>query len=272
MTQLFSLPNEILTRIMAFTMASQVPVHLKIFVEMSRDPGSLDDRKDRTYSLAEKFVSSERPPILPDSPDPRERAAAGASRWLSQAWWLEKLPETQIEHHLDWICVNSTCHRLQNCGRIAFFREKAFIIEPLLLMDLRGSFANHINTALFPLLQQYVSKIIIPIQLSASTPWITLPKVHQVFRHLRTLYIYEHAVAEADSRSESRKPLTTEDPPLELQQLLQVLGLRLDHLTFKLMNVASPVHEKNDAWLDRSVYPLLRFMADRKQARKQVSK
>lgn len=90
-------PNEILSQILALTMASNVPFNLPHFLDIGRC------RKSRI----------------------REPCVASVPVHL---WFSRNLDEFQEEHYLDWILMNGTCHRFRDCGAAAFFSKKILII------------------------------------------------------------------------------------------------------------------------------------------------
>ena len=266
-SRLLSLPNEILRKIMTFAVTSNVPFHLRLFVEMARDPDKFTDGKKRNVKVDNLKVLSMISPT--DFVAPGRTTASP----LSEAWWLQVLPRSQIEHYRDWIFMNSTCHQMRAWGCHIFFREKIFIIDPDDHDQLRGSGIPGMNPIISSLIKENVSNVALPIRGMIPRPWINIPKIHQAFNNLHTLNVYVPAISK-EVYEWTAERFTVVPPPQELQQMFRSLGPRLfDHLVFNIMIVEprGPMVRDNSGLtkqdflrdLETVVYPILRVLVSR---------
>lgn len=112
---LSDLPNELLIQILALTLASEVPLDLRKFIELGQNHQKYRDR-------------------LATTPFPSV---------VAYNWFREVLPTSQEEHYLDWLAINGTSRRFRECGKELFFSKKVFIVTlPLLKALLDGSCKN----------------------------------------------------------------------------------------------------------------------------------
>lgn len=112
MATLASLPGEILTEIVALTVASENLVDLERFVRMGQE---LEKKRLRRAGQRPLAVST------------------------SRRWWFDHLPPSQLEHLKDWLFVNSTCRRWRAFGKQLFYAHKLFIIRPDFLDHLESN-------------------------------------------------------------------------------------------------------------------------------------
>ena len=220
------LPSELLTMIMSFAMASDVPVFFRLFRNLTPLSWFIDLLKQRgdTHAI---------------------------------------FPESQQQHLLDWISVTGTCHRLRECGIPAFFREKSFVVPPRML---RGLLNGNIRSSNFDMAMDCIRKVVVPVDSFINgTDFMMLPKYHRFTRlsvmTIRALDSPDHILC--DKRPERSWPQET---PKELHNLLRQLGLRLDITKLKLVMMAtkeSVVLSLIDS-MERGVYPLLRILIQRR--------
>ncbi|KAL8990834.1 MAG: hypothetical protein Q9169_008026 [Polycauliona sp. 2 TL-2023] len=132
--QLLSLPEEVLTRIIAFAMASETPVLLHLFL-------ILDDE----YHCQQKLRKF----------DPPERQKPDLTR-------KRLLPRCHRRHYRDWIMVNGTCQRLRRIGKPAFFSEKVFDITKELIENLQAKKVKSLSVSDVGLAKAYIRHLVIP--------------------------------------------------------------------------------------------------------------
>lgn len=96
-SRLTSLPGELLSRVLDFTTASDVPVYIEHFVDMARSPDVYEAETLRMDSI----------PWVESYEEQRRRFPTIATT-LSRGWWLDLFPKSQAEHYIDWVGINAT--------------------------------------------------------------------------------------------------------------------------------------------------------------------
>ena len=236
-TQLLSLPYELLCEIMTFTMASETLVYFWPFLDIARYLNLCGMGQERGYATPSEIKS----PYLPNS----------------------RCPESQREHHLDWLMATGTCHRLRECGRPAFFRDKVFIIPPITLRVLLDGKARSSN---FDMAMHWIHEIVVPAsKFLSGTDFMILPKYHR-FTRLRTLTIWAPASADSILEAHERDRPWPQVPPKELLILLGQLGLRVNDIKVKLIIIAKGKSEVPSIIdnMEESVYPQLQTLIRRR--------
>ena len=232
--QLLSLPGELLAKIMAFAMASDVPVYLWLFRNIARD--SSFAQKNRDTKL---YLPVDLSPTCKDFPTYQER------------------------HLLDWLCVTGTCHRLRRIGMPAFFREKEFLIPPTML---RGLQDGTIRSSNLDMAKDCIREVVVPVSNFVNgTGFMSLPKCHH-FTRLSTLTILAPSDERRILQRHVKDKARPQEPPKELRDLLGQLGLRINEIKLRLVIVAdtkSDVTSVIDS-MERGVYPLLRTLIQRR--------
>ena len=253
-SRLLLLPSEIFSKVMAFLMASDVPVHLELFMDMNR-----------VWDIYQ--VGIQRSRIIPwaDTKDEHLSRNATTALRFSRTWWLDLLPKSQIEHYLDWLLINSTCHRMRECGKSAFFREKPFIITTGFQTALRENTVRNMRPCDVALAKACIRDVIVPIGSHRGTAFINLPKLH-LFKDLRSLNLYMPARRDGVLEQRANKTLLVESPPKELLAMLKALGLQVDKLTFHLSIVNNPPNPRRVPIeeLEQGIYPLLKMLVERR--------
>lgn len=233
--RLDTLPGELLSKILTFAMASDVPVYFWLFMNFTRDVRS------HTNKGGHMFPSQPTGAFLHDV----------------------SLPENQKEHYLDWRIVTSISHDLRSYGEPAFFHSKTFIIPPTMLRVLQDSKARSSN---FDMAIERIQHIAVPVSNFVNgSDFITLPKYH-FFTRLSTLTIRapDSTGRILDAYAWDRQ--WPRETPMELLELLRRLGLRVDRIEVKLVVIEKeedevPLCIDN---LERGVYPLLRTLVRRR--------
>ncbi|KAL8753939.1 MAG: hypothetical protein Q9199_004698 [Rusavskia elegans] len=155
-SSLLSLPDEILSMIMAFTMASEEPVKLRLFLDLNRD--------------------------FNDQQDCHKRSPPGFR--FSSPSRLDLLPLDQKEHYLDWLVVNGTCNRIRRVGKSAFFREKSFMIHESLFHALRANKVTNMTASDLALAKTCIRHVVSQIS------WRIIAK-SALFDHLQSISVYK---------------------------------------------------------------------------------
>ncbi|KAL8990671.1 MAG: hypothetical protein Q9169_008067 [Polycauliona sp. 2 TL-2023] len=130
---LLSSPEETLTKIMAFAMADEEPVILHLFLQLNLE------------FYRQQEIRNTRPP---------KRQKPSKSR-------MDLLPPCHKRHYLDWIMVNGTCQLLRQIGKLAFFREKLFVIAKYVLDHLKVNAVKNMTISDLTLAKIYVRYLVI---------------------------------------------------------------------------------------------------------------
>ena len=232
-----TLPGEVLTKILTFTMASDTPVYFWLYLQSSRN---------------------------------REYLRAGMEESLkSQAYWFQRssrspaLPANQVEHHSDWCIATSVSRRMRESGVPAFFRHKTFIVPPDMLADLQES---KIRVSIIGCAVDRIENIMVPIDnFTLASNFIILPRYHH-FTRLKTLTIQAGSSVRRILDSQSFHGAWSIEPtlyplPEELLDMLARLGLRLSETELRLVARNIDVSEVDSLIknMERNVYPFLRL-------------
>ena len=150
------LPPELLTKILAHTMASQVPFDLERFL------GLRNDCQDESMSGDSQDVHS---------------------------WSLEKLSLLQREHYRDWLTVNATCRGFKECGTLPFFSEKMLIITPRLLKTLRYDHCKSISASDKAAIFSHARHVIAALPTAILSSDLTMMSMYNAFTAMRVLSV-----------------------------------------------------------------------------------
>ena len=129
------LPKEVLSRILAYTMESKIPLHLQEFTNAGKR------HQEQTNGLIQKYSK-----------------ARSYSRFTSM------LHPSQKEHYLDWLLVTATSHKNRYYGKIHFFAKKTFIISPALLEAIQDGRCRNISASTKVLLGYRTRDVIAPLR------------------------------------------------------------------------------------------------------------
>lgn len=135
-----TVPHEIISRILAYTMASTSPLHLQHFLDLGQKTHNHDPTYDN-YDVDYHF----------------------RSHLLSRDWWFAQLDPSQKDHFLDWLLINGTCQRFSSLGKALFFSEKTFIISPALLRNLEEKKVRNLTVAATNRASSLITSVIVPI-------------------------------------------------------------------------------------------------------------
>ena len=240
---LCSLPFELLSEIMTFVMASDTPVYFWLYLPYSRN------------SMLRKA----------------ERARLRSRHsYISSHVWMEMMPENQKEHYSDWRAATSICRALHKEGIRAFFRQKSFVVPPLMLADLR---AGKVRSSAFDMAVERIENVVVPVgQLTVSSGFIALPKYHH-FKRPKTLTFDGGSSAERimggemyDTSNKDYVAPSPVPPPQELLDLLRLLGLRLDQIEFRFILRVTEAFDVISMLrsIEQDVYPILRLFIRRR--------
>ena len=231
---LLFLAGELLTKIMSFAMASDMPVFLWVFRNLTHIHCFKDLLEGRQYS-----------------------------RTLFHHPSHATFPKSQQQHLLDWVRVTGTCHRLREYGIPAFFRTKSFVVPARML---NGLLDGRIRSSNLDMAMDWIRKIEVPINcVSKGSDFLILPKYHR-FAGLSAMTI---RVPDSQNRilwDSGRERPWPQETPQELHNLLKQLGLRLDITKLKLVMMATreSVVPSLIESMERGVYPLLRILIQRR--------
>ncbi len=248
-SRLMLLPNELLSRILDFVLASEVAVSIGRFTHMARYP-------DQYENGPEKTCSSLRPGTR-GQPSARSLITAPT---FSRAWWLDLLPKDQVEHYLDWVAINGTSHRMRACGKAAFFREKKYIASTSFFKSLLDGTMSQMSHSDQALARFHIRDLIIPVSSYKAASFIPLPKISQGFPNLRTMTLHMDATSLPEEISYPKALL-----PAELMKILNEFGFRSRNLKVYNILYASYRSPNKDAALlsalEQNVYPVLRTLS-----------
>lgn len=261
------IPNELLLKILSYTMRSEMPVHLEHFLQLGQLLQNIRN-ENCTDNRALLSVSTCLESCFHDELDP------GLSTWTcSESWFLNKLDLGQLEHFRDWLLINSTCRSFRAWGKEAFFSEKIFVIRPQFIKTLCGESAKSMSVDNIAAARACIRHVIAPSPYcSATSHLMCLPRFHTLQR-LCSLSIQpgcnsSDILLRLNLRSFKRNPL-----PEELLGLLQGIGLRVDQLQMNLLYENNEeMHQYHMQRLADTVYPHLRILSAWKvKGRRQVS-
>lgn len=229
------LPGELLIKIMSLAMASDVPVFLWLFRNLTR--------VNRFYdSLLERAVTK---PYLTDP----------------------ELPQDQQQHLQDWVSVTGTCRRLREFGIPAFFREKSFVVPPRMLGSLLD---GRIRSSNFDMAMDCIHKVVVPVSISL-TDYMSLP----YYRRFTNLTAMTIRVPDSQNQilSDTRKDRSwPQEAPKELHRLLKRLGLQVDITKLQIIvmtkkeSAARPFLERFEGEINPRLRTLIERMAKRRVA------
>lgn len=235
-----TIPNEILAKILGFAMARDTPVHLQHFIDLGRTAHPKEpayDDRDGDYQSC--------PYVMP--PD----------------WWLSQLAASQKRHFLHWILINGTCQRFRLIGKPAFFREKIFIITELFLRDLQAGKVRRLSAADTAMAFRWITHVVAPFKVTgAAGQYLGLVHYQRVLPHLRILDIMPRVEQGILSTLESWTK-TAQKPPEILFDLLGRIGLDTNRICVRF------VHSESETagimyQLQGQVYPYLQIVTDRR--------
>lgn len=188
LTTLSDLPNEVLTKILARTVASKVPFHLDGFIQLGK--------------VYQKLPSQ-------------------MTKGLSLAVFLRALPSSQKEHYLDWLLVNGTgtSRRVRACGKLAFFSEKIFMISPRLLKTLQDGSCRNVSAPDKAAVLSHVQHVVAPLPTADLACRFSRLSPYNAFTRIRVLSI-EPQFLDGCNRVYCQA-LETASAPIPLQPLLE---------------------------------------------------
>lgn len=239
-TNISSVPNEILAKILGFAVASDIPIHLQHFIDLDRTAHPKEpayDDGDGGYHTV--------PYVMP------------------QDWWLSQLAASQKDHFLDWILINGTCQRFRLIGKSAFFREKVFMLEEIFLRDLQAGKVKRLSAADTAMAFTCITHVVAPFSLTgAASRYLGLVHYQRVLPHLRIFDIMPRMEQGILSTLDS-EPKTPREPPERLIDLLGRIGLNTDRVRVRFVYPKS-----SEPWIMRElqdqVDPYLQIVADRR--------
>ena len=236
--ELLSLPNEILTNIVAQTVASMNLVDLTFLVNK---PSCANPKDTLHHVLATPLCSSED---------------------YSKAWKLASLEVSHIEHYMDWLFVNGTCHRIRAIGKRLFFALKRFIVFSTRLHKYQRRQSTSTSLGSWEFARKEIRDV---VAITPDTcPLVDLPRYH-IFPALRRMTIQPSKLSPGYSFHFTEhwdEGILFIPPPAELLNQLRKLELRVDGLKIDIL-VDTNKYRKEDVldWLQSDVYRYLDFIA-----------
>ena len=232
-----TMPGEILTKILTFTMASDTPVYFWL-LQLARNGESHKGGIQRSF---------------------RPRAYL-----FPRILWGSTLSADQDEHYSDWRIATSISRRMRKSGIPAFFREKTFLVRHNMLADL---IEGEYRSSTYDMAVDMIEKIVVPIgDFKDPVRFIALPKYH-FFTQLKTLTIDAGWSIRRIRDNQTWSTGTTRyPPPKELLDLLACCGLRQSETELRIVTSIKDVSEVNSLIrsLERNVYPILRQLGGRR--------
>ncbi|KAL8885458.1 MAG: hypothetical protein Q9192_006642 [Flavoplaca navasiana] len=176
-TNISTVPNEILRKILEYVMQRDAPVQASVLAHLARL--SCPD----TYpSLSTVNATSK---LIPSEPC-TERFCKWFTKVQKQSRCLcnlKPLPKHQAEHLKDWVLANSVCRRFREWAKEAFFTAKVFVITHKDIDRLRS------NPTTASVLNRSKEIIVALPNCTAPSPWLTLSR-YQQFDNLRVLAVW----------------------------------------------------------------------------------
>ena len=260
-TSLMDLAPELRAHIIAYAMASEVPLQLQDFIAAGQQQRPAVHSASR--SLKEDYTSTE-----------------------TYSNFLAMLHPSQKEHYTDWLAVNGTSREFRQDGKLAFFSEKIFVIGPALLQTLKNGSCRNLTVPDRMALLERARHVVIGLSSLGMARHFWQVSEYNAFARLRVLSIQPFvsfpdepdnalpALEWSSSTAEAAEPvrqlssiekigtLKRHPAPGELVNLLRSVGLRSDV-------EVDLVHRDTREWrryvvdeLVKGVYPYLRFKRD----------
>lgn len=255
-----TLPVEIQLQIFGYVMASDAPVDLQEFVELGRELQSSREARSESDAEAESIVVE-----VPGLTTKTRQSSAKWAIWYPHYEFFTELHPAQREHYLDWLLINSTCRRLRDLGKVAFFSEKCFILRPRFLNLFSQGIAKNVSGADRTTALEQIRHVIAPLAFDRSArDFRNLPRYH-VLQRMKLLTI-QHRTYESFIRwvgmpvVEDLAAVDRIQAPQELLDFLRDLGLKVDRIRVDL------IQDRNTDILQLlavEVYPGLRKSAER---------
>lgn len=191
------------------------------------------------------------PQALPISPTPKQV-------------FSKLLDESQEEHYLDWLAVNSTCRNFREWGKKAFFSTKVFAITPRLLDILVQKTPRNISAADRVTAMARIRYVVAPL-LSGTlfTHVLNLPRYHQLLA-IRSLTIQIRLIQSRDycTSNLSLAESSRDQLPGQFLRLLRDVGLRVDELDLTIEYHGNDLDRRlQKARLAVDIYPCLGNLA-----------
>ena len=220
---MLTLPNETLFRILEYTMASEVPFHLEKFVQF--------DRASRIRG----------PPC---------------DQWSfpDLVGELHRTCNSQKEHYVDWVIVNSVGHRIRACGVPVFFSQRLIIITTMVSSWLQDNTCRMIVPRIRAAIFSQARNLIAAIPTHKVRVHLEILPAYNAFRCLRSLVIEIYNRDFSDEPQSfyrttlpqlSPTPMPAsdfcEDPmrrytaPRRLVRLLEKIGLQVERLDIEVL-------------------------------------
>lgn len=274
-TTILSLPNELISIILDFVLASDVPVHLEHFMSLGQ--------QYKAYKATEHDAGNSVSTRIKTAKDRWEGATqtpcstALDSSWHSLSnfhhldWFLQQMDPSQTQHFLDWVIVNSTCRRLRTIGKESFFSTKTFVFTNRLFAAFCEGNAKNLSCADQTSALEYITKVIVHMKpVSVASQFLCLPK-YQRFGRLRQMSIQPGVRGDESIKSLNAAASKWNPLPKELFDLLRGIGLRVEKLDLGLLySEGDRVRQVQMEALAQEVYPWLRIVASRKAKKEKL--
>ncbi|KAL9126575.1 MAG: hypothetical protein Q9217_004389 [Psora testacea] len=249
---LLTLPDEILSKVLALVSASKVPVHLQHFLDVGQKLG--------------------------------ESCSTVVSASIEDRF-LDELHMSQKEHYLDWIMANGVCRRLRACGLEAFFSTKSFMIALPLLKSIEDESVTNLSSDSRAAVLSSIRHVIVPLPTYSVASHVTRLPVYNAFQRIRILSLQPAIRDDSDLfqfleivATYPRRPpgpylrIVKQHPaPQDLVNLLQ--GIGLDVARFKVNLLVDDSDERRRLIIDdlgKQVYSYLRFLGEQKAKRRKA--
>ena len=246
------LPDEVLSRILKYVLASDTPMDLECFIGSKRN-----------YNFQLTNMS-------PDGTFCHQplchylKKVAG----FSQIHLLDcnHFPSSQAAHAQAWIIANSVSDRFRSWAKEAFFSERVFLLELDLLRRLQIGKVRSLSAENANLMIKHAEQIIAPVPVcSSASAFISLPR-YQLFQHLRVLTIWL-GIGKIETTPDFTSGDLKEEVHVEVfEKLLGNIGLDVGRTRLKVIRPAG-----EDAWqwrmrlLESHCFPYLRWLGEEKR-------
>ncbi|MCJ1275466.1 hypothetical protein MMC21_003269 [Puttea exsequens] len=250
-TTLFSVPDEILFKVIHFITSGDTPMDLSFFIDTDKYPDQAEYNSQRmqpscNHPQCNSFSTSKLQP-----------------RHACFGW--HNFPQSQEEHLANWIVSNGVSHHWRACAKEVFFSKKTFSINPELLKRLSDGKVKTMSTGNTELLFKHARRIIVPLPAcSEASGFLTLPRYHR-FNHLSTMVLWPGRAPGEDFPDFAIGNLRQEMADEELRTLLDGIGLRVAEVRIDIIRSGDEREwRERQSQMKRVVYPYLRFVGEQR--------
>ena len=245
-SKLNCLPDELLQKILEFTMLSKSPFYLDEFLRASQEAEN---------NRVGKF--------------PHGKPGSGKSPSLSDNL-CDCLDVTQQIHLQDWRLINGTCKRFRQLGKEAFFSSKTFHMDLFQAEKLQNLQVTRLSAEDQEAALKFIPSIVFYLSTAGSpSPFLTLPRRVSAFRrlaHLNLILGYQKMMTIDDITT----AWDARTAPSHFVDALASIGFPVDDIQIQVLTFPG-TWSNHEECLRSRIYPVLEVRA-RTKAKKDPKK